>query len=70
MFNRGKDANNRKTDVKTSSIPGHEGGKRFFSANRFLSNWNVGVHGNSVYTKIATLVNKAIKYERYSRGYN
>lgn len=30
MFNRGKDANNRKTDVKTSSIPGHEGGKRFF----------------------------------------
>ena len=50
MFNRGKDANNRKTDVKTSSIPGHEGGKRFLS-NRFLSNWNIGIHGNSVLYK-------------------
>lgn len=29
IFNRGRDNHNRKTEVKTSSIPGHEGGKWF-----------------------------------------
>lgn len=68
-FNRGKDDHNRKTKVKTSSIPGHVGGKNRDFSDRCLSNWAIGIHVYSVHTKITNHVHKAQKYTTYSKFY-
>ena len=67
MFNRGKDVRNRKTKVKTSSIPGHVGGKTRDFSDRRMPNWAIGIRVSSLHTKITNQAKKAQRYTIYSK---